>query len=231
MKRERVDVAYYTNVMRGIYALDPGVFTMKFVLFAIHEAWNQAAEIMLSIETEKAPSQWKHLRGWMNEMERFSKRLQMYYSAVLDPEFFESHVVQPVLHGHFPPDMRTEALEPTWTKTDDGYVGRPDVTQIAMLYNQAIVALSAFEDLWSDWILAPLGTRIAEGLMGAKRQAFEEAAPGEAPTARDEVEKKIDEVIEDTKRMVRGGAEAAAMIATFVLVAAGLALVAMVSKD
>jgi hypothetical protein len=227
-RRERVDVAYYTKVMRGLYALSPGKYTIWFVLNVMGETWDQAANIRLEIETEKAPSQFQHLRGLWKELIRCSKRMQLYYGNLHDPERLESHVVQPILFGNFPSDMLTEALEPTWTKTDVGYAGRPDVTQVAMLYNQAIVALGAFEDLWSDWVLYPLGTRLAEALMGAKRQLVEEAAPGEYPTMRDEVEQTIDDMIEGVTDMVTG--DAAARLATLAFAVGGLALIAILAK-
>jgi len=230
-KRERVDVAYYTRALRGLYELWPNQFTMWFILNAMYETLQQATDAMLKIRLEKMPSQWNHLRGWMKEMERFSTRLAIYYENVKSPDTLESHVVRPVLFGEYPADMLTEALEPTWTRTNTGYRGRPDVTQVAMLYNQAIVALQAFEDLWNWWAVSELDIRLSEALMSAKNQLFEHAAPGEDPTMRDNLGSAIDRMADDAKDMIRRGAEGAATLAKIAIAVGVFAVAAMLTKE
>jgi hypothetical protein len=224
MATQRVNVVAWTNLLRAIYERYPGVTAAKFVLSASHNMWESAASILSKIETDKAPSQWEHLRGIMKELSRFNSRLLYYYHHFsLDVAENERLIVKPLLYGVWPVDFPEEIREPAWTVEPDGIKGRADVTQIAMIYNQAIEAARAFDDVWNWWLTAPLGSRIAEGLMGAKKQAFEEAAPGEPPTARDELGNTIDKVIEDTGGLIHG---LAPKIGVGLVLLGGLALVA-----
>lgn len=201
---DRINVVAWTNMLRGLYELYPGITSAKFVLSASHNMWDSAASILTKIETDKAPSQWEHLRGIMKELSRFNSRL-LYYYHHFSSDIAETDrlIVRPLLYGVWPTNLPEELREPNWTVEEDAIRGRADVTQIAMVYNQAIEATRAFDDVWNWWVTAPLGSRIAEGLMGAKRQAFEVSVPGEPPTFRDELGNTIDEVIDDTGKFIQ----------------------------
>jgi hypothetical protein len=202
---ERIPPDRWINVLRGIYtALGETHQASLFVLETVHTALDRAGTARQNIEQA---SQYSILRGWGEQWHRAMQRLQLYYAQnAADHET----VMEAVLWGRYPPDLAEELREPTFrmhVAEDDTYLeGQADATIAAILFNQMVVAT---EESGALHAYDPGGA--GEVFSDAARQ-FENAAPGEAETFRDAIEK----VVEEAKNMGDTGLQ----IATAVLVGA-----------
>lgn len=219
-----VDVVLWTNMLRGIYEKHRSRTALEYVVFCASNMWSEAEEIGKKIDTSLAPSQWYHLRGPMKELQRYKSRL-LYYHHYLPKGGAEvkENVVDPLLYGRWPLDFPEQISEPQWIRGTYAIEGRPDITQVAMIRNQMVAGIMAFEDLWVWWNDITPTNRMGELIMEAKREAFEKSAPGEPPTVRDRLSDAIDKMKSESGKILRQfGAAGAAGAYGVALLGAGM---------
>lgn len=186
---DRIAPGPWINLLRGLYtALGESVGASLFILETMHTALDRAGTMRGNI---KQSSQHYILQGWGAQWHRAMQRLQLYYKQ--NTEDHET-VMEAVLWGRYPANFPTDLREPTFRMhvgDDDPYLeGQPDATIAAILFNQMVVAAEESDALH---LYDPGGG--GEVMRDAARQ-FEKAAPGEAETFRDEIDKAIEEAID-----------------------------------
>jgi hypothetical protein len=182
MAEQIVNVVSWTNFMRRLWEIAPNKLSTAKIIVGMTDNMLNTIEGMRT-KIEELGLFWPEmsLKQWERDFDRVKKRYApMRIAMATDPTDATATLVA------------TQILYPTsWTQEDGVQRTSVLMNDIGSLYNQMLVQFAHHQELFGQY--GPDIT-VLDWLTEAKHEVAENAAPGEKPTMRDEVEKAASHV-------------------------------------